>query len=102
MLLCGYSERIDSESGPEWRCPDGLSPCEFLRLSEGERVRNRSLLSRTHSRLPLALHDKRLIMLTVTGGGAPGELHAHDLAYLIGIAMPQWRADRYDPCRHGP
>jgi transposase len=57
MLLVGSFEGIDSERGLEWRCADSLSPREFLRLGERERVADQSWLSRTRSRLPLELHD---------------------------------------------
>ena len=58
MLLVGYFEGIDSERGLEWRCADGLSLREFLRLGEREPVPDHSWLSRTRARLPLEVHDQ--------------------------------------------
>jgi transposase len=57
MHLVGYFEGIDSERGLEWRCADGLSLREFLRLGTTERVPDHSWLSKTRSRLPLEVHQ---------------------------------------------
>lgn len=56
MHLVGYFEGIDSERGIEWRCADSLSLRDFLQLSATESVPDHSSLSRTRSRLPLAIH----------------------------------------------
>src|SRR3982751_418927 len=57
MHLVGYFEGIDSERGLEWRCADGLSLREFLRLGTTEAVPDHSWLSKTRSRLPLEVHE---------------------------------------------
>lgn len=58
MHLVGYFEGIDSERGIEWRCADSLSLRDFLQLSTKESVPDHSSLSRTRSRLPLAIHQE--------------------------------------------
>jgi transposase len=57
MHLVGYFEGIDSERGLEWRCADGLSLREFLRLGTTEPVPDHSWLSKTRARLPLEVHE---------------------------------------------
>jgi transposase len=57
MHLVGDFEGIDSERGLEWRCSDGPSPREFLRLGTTEPVPDHSWLSRTRARLPLEVHE---------------------------------------------
>jgi len=42
MLLIGYFEGIHSERGIIWRCSDSLSLREFLRLTNREKVPDRS------------------------------------------------------------
>ena len=58
MHFVGYFEGIDSERGIEWRCADSLSLREFLQLAPHESVPDHSSLSRTRSRLPLAVHEE--------------------------------------------
>src|SRR5689334_18628074 len=57
MHLVGYFEGIDSERGLEWRCADSLSLREFLRLGTTEPAPDHSWLSKTRSRLPVAVHE---------------------------------------------
>ena len=76
MHLVGYFEGIDSERGLEWRCTDSLSLREFLRLGTTEPVPDHSWLSRTRSRLPLAVQrfgSSRLL------GIAAGDMTAYGL-----------------------
>ncbi|WP_254845485.1 transposase [Desulfovibrio sp. DV] len=55
MHLVGYFEGIDSECGIEERCANSLSLRDFLQLSPKKSVPDHSSLSRTRSRLSLAL-----------------------------------------------
>jgi len=57
LHLVGYFEGIESERGLEWRCADSLSLREFLRLGTTEAAPDHSWLSKTRSRLPLAVHE---------------------------------------------
>jgi len=58
MHLVGYFEGIESERGIKWRCADSLSLQDFLQLSTGESVPDHFSLSRTRSRLSLAIHQE--------------------------------------------
>jgi len=58
MRMIGYFEGVDSERGIAWRCADSFSLRDFLRLSNREKVPDRSWLWRTRSRLPHEAHEK--------------------------------------------
>jgi hypothetical protein len=72
MHLVGYFEGIDSERGLAWRCSDGLSLREFLRLGTIEPVPDHSWLSKTRARPPLAVHEAVFV-------GVLERLAEHDL-----------------------
>lgn len=57
MHMVGYFEGIASERGITWRCSDSLALRDFLRLESGEKVPDRSWLSKTRGRLPHEVHE---------------------------------------------
>src|SRR5882757_413359 len=57
MILVGYFEGIPSQRGIAWRCSDSRSLAEFLGVLPTEPTPDHSSLSRTHGRLPLAVHE---------------------------------------------
>jgi transposase len=58
MILVGYFEGIGSQRGIAWRCSDSRSLAEFLGIPQNETTPDHSSLSRTHTRLPLEIHEQ--------------------------------------------
>jgi transposase len=57
MILVGYFEGLGSQRGIAWRCSDSRSLAEFLGIPITETTPDHSSLTRTHQRLPLAIHQ---------------------------------------------
>lgn len=58
MILVGYFEGIGSQRGIAWRCSDSRSLAEFLGVPADEATPEHSSLTRSHQRLPLAIHEQ--------------------------------------------
>ena len=58
MILMGYFEGIASQRGIAWRFSDSRSLAEFLGVPQDKTTPDHSSLSRTHQRLPLAIHEQ--------------------------------------------
>jgi IS5 family transposase len=63
MILVGYFEGIGSQRGIAWRCSDSRSLAEFLGVPPDEATPDHSSLSRTHQRLPLAIHEQVFVFV---------------------------------------
>lgn len=58
MILIGYFEGIDSDSGIAWRCRDSFSLRSFLGIGPTEESPDRTSLGKTKKRLPIALFEE--------------------------------------------
>jgi hypothetical protein len=58
MILIGYFEGLDSDSGIAWRCSDSRSLAAFIGCGPTETTPERTSLSKTKKRLPLALFEE--------------------------------------------
>ena len=63
MILVGYFEGIGSQRGIAWRCSDSRSLAEFLGVPADEATPDHSSLSRSHQRLPLAIHEQVFVFV---------------------------------------
>jgi hypothetical protein len=58
MILIGYFEGIESESGIAWRCRDSFSLRSFLGIGPTEESPDRTSLGKTKKRLPIELFEE--------------------------------------------
>jgi hypothetical protein len=58
MILIGYFEGLESDSGIAWRCRDSFSLRGFLGIGPTEESPERTSLDKTKKRLPLALFEE--------------------------------------------
>jgi hypothetical protein len=63
MILVGYFEGIGSQRGIAWRCSDSRSLAEFLGVPADEATPEHSSLTRSHQRLPLAIHEQVFVFV---------------------------------------
>lgn len=64
MIFVGFFEGIGSQRGIAWRCSDSRSLAEFLGFGATEATPDHSSLTRTHQRIPQAIHEQvfRLVL----------------------------------------